>query len=90
SNPNHIPSPPIQPEKVALKNIINNVFEFKEEVKSSESIAIEQTTPQPTFSPPTTTRKLRRIIQMSDLNKSQYQKLNANNSKITKAHTAFL
>ncbi len=27
---------------------------------------------------------------MSDLNKSQYQKLNANNSKITKAHTAFL
>ncbi|MDZ8186219.1 MAG: PfaB family protein [Nostoc sp. ChiSLP02] len=88
SNPNHIPPSPIQSEKVAAKNIINNGFEFKEEVKSSESI--EQTTTQPKFSPPTTTRKLRRIIHMSDLNKSQYQKLNANNSKITKAHTAFL
>ncbi|MDZ8107392.1 MAG: beta-ketoacyl synthase N-terminal-like domain-containing protein [Nostoc sp. DedQUE12a] len=90
SNFNHIPPSPIQPEKVPLKNIINNGFEFKEEVKSSESTAIEQTTTKPTFSPPTTTRKLRKIIQMSDLNKSQYQKLNANNSKITKAHTAFL
>jgi len=88
SNPDRISSSPIHPEKVTAKNIINNHFEFKEEVKSSESI--EQTITQPTFSPPTTTRKLRRIIPMSDLNKSQYQKLNANNSKITKAHTAFL
>ncbi|BAY75450.1 beta-ketoacyl synthase HglC [Nostoc linckia NIES-25] len=90
TNTDRIPPSPLHPEKVAAKNIINNGFEFKEEVKSSESTAIEQTTTQPKFSPPTTTRKLRRIIQMSDLNKSQYQKLNANNSKITKAHTAFL
>ncbi len=88
SNLNNIPPSPLPPEKVAAKNIINNGFEFQEEVKSSESI--EQTTTQPQISPPTTTRKLRRIIHMSDLNKSQYQKLNTNNSKITKAHTAFL
>ncbi|WP_138497435.1 PfaB family protein [Nostoc sp. PA-18-2419] len=90
SNHDNIPPSPLQPEKVAVKNIINNGFEFKEEVKSSESTAIEQTITQPTFSPPITTLKLRKIIHMSDLNKSQYQKLNANNSKITKAHTTFL
>ncbi|MBW4672572.1 MAG: PfaB family protein [Desmonostoc geniculatum HA4340-LM1] len=69
-----------QPEELHLKNIIDNGFEPREQLQSSESTAIEHTI----------TRKFRKIIHMSDLNKSQYQKLNANNSKITKAHTAFL
>ncbi|MEH2069114.1 MAG: beta-ketoacyl synthase N-terminal-like domain-containing protein [Nostoc sp.] len=90
SSHNNIASFHLKPEKVTAKNIIDNGFEFREEVKSSESIAIEQTITQPSFSPPTLTRNFRKIIHMSDLNKSQYQKLNANNSKITKAHTAFL
>jgi PfaB family protein len=75
-SPNILP----QPEEVKPKNIIDNVFEPREQLQSSESSAIKQPIPQ----------KISSIISMFDLNKTQYQKLNANNSKITKAHTAFL
>ncbi len=77
-----------QPEEVKPKNIIDNVFETKEQLQSSESSAIRQQIPL--SSPPVITQKISSIISMFDLNKTQYQKLNANNSKITKAHTAFL
>ncbi|MEH2075436.1 MAG: PfaB family protein [Nostoc sp.] len=77
-----------QPEEVKPKNIIDNVFETREQLQSSESSAIKQ--PIRVFSPPVRTQKISSIISMFDLNKTQYQKLNANNSKITKAHTAFL
>lgn len=83
-SPNILP----QPEEVKLKNIIDNVFETREQLQSSESSAIRQ--PISLSSPPVITRKISSIISMFDLNKTQYQKLNANNSKITKAHTAFL
>ncbi|MEH1872502.1 PfaB family protein [Nostoc sp.] len=69
-----------QPEEVKPKNIIDNGFETKEQLQSSESSPIKQPIPQ----------KISSIISMFDLNKTQYQKLNANNSKITKAHTTFL
>ena len=77
-----------QPEEVKPKNIIDNGFETKEQLQSSESSAIRQ--PIPLSSPPVITQKISSIISMFDLNKTQYQKLNVNNSKITKAHTAFL
>lgn len=77
-----------QPEEVKLKNIIDNVFQPREQLQSSESSAIRQ--PIPVSFPPVRTQKISSIISMFDLNKTQYQKLNANNSKITKAHTAFL
>ncbi|HYX13777.1 MAG TPA: PfaB family protein [Nostoc sp.] len=77
-----------QPEEVKPKNIIDNVFETREQLQSSESSAIRQAISL--SSPPVITRKISSIISMFDLNKTQYQKLNANNSKITKAHTAFL
>lgn len=83
-SPNILP----QPEEVKPKNIIDNVFETREQLQSSESSAIRQ--PISLSSPPVITRKISSIISMFDLNKTQYQKLNANNSKITKAHTAFL
>ena len=79
---------PTQPEELKQKNIIDNVFEPREQLQSSESSAIQQ--PITVFSPPVRTKKISSIISMFDLNKTQYQKLNANNSKITKAHTAFL
>ncbi|MEH2438286.1 MAG: PfaB family protein [Nostoc sp.] len=82
--PNILP----QAEEVKLKNIIDNVFEPREQLQSSESSTIKQQIPP--SSPPVITRKISSIISMFDLNKTQYQKLNANNSKITKAHTAFL
>ncbi|MEH1942293.1 MAG: PfaB family protein [Nostoc sp.] len=75
-------------EEVKPKNIIDNVFEPKEQLQSSESSAIRQ--PTSLSSPRVRTQKISSIISMFDLNKTQYQKLNANNSKITKAHTAFL
>ncbi|MBE8988824.1 PfaB family protein [Nostoc sp. LEGE 12450] len=77
-----------QPEEVKPKNIIDNVFQPREQLQSSESSAIKQ--PIPVSFPPVRTKKISSIISMFDLNKTQYQKLNANNSKITKAHTAFL
>ncbi|MEH2413331.1 PfaB family protein [Nostoc sp.] len=77
-----------QPEEVKAKNIIDNVFETREQLQSSELSAIRQQIPL--SSPPVITQKISSIISMFDLNKTQYQKLNANNSKITKAHTAFL
>ncbi len=83
-SPNILP----QSEEVKPKNIIDNVFEPREQLQSSESIVIKQ--PIPVSSPPFKTQKISSIISMFDLNKTQYQKLNANNSKITKAHTAFL
>ncbi|MEH2247849.1 PfaB family protein [Nostoc sp.] len=86
-SPNILPSL-TQPEEVKPKNIIDNGFEPKEQLQSSESSAIGQQIPF--SSPPVITQKISSIISMFDLNKTQYQKLNANNSKITKAHTAFL
>ncbi|MEH1982154.1 MAG: PfaB family protein [Nostoc sp.] len=83
-SPNILP----QPEEVKPKNIIDNVFETREQLQSSESSAIGQQISL--SSPPVITKKISSIISMFDLNKTQYQKLNANNSKITKAHTAFL
>ncbi|MBN3880768.1 PfaB family protein [Nostoc sp. JL23] len=83
-SPNILP----QLEEVKPKNIIDNVFEMREQLQSSESSAIRQ--PISFSSRPVITRKISSIISMFDLNKTQYQKLNANNSKITKAHTAFL
>ncbi|MEH1895482.1 MAG: PfaB family protein [Nostoc sp.] len=83
-SPNILP----QPEEVKPKNIIDNVFEPREQLQSSESSAIGQQISL--SSPPVITKKISSIISMFDLNKTQYQKLNANNSKITKAHTAFL
>ncbi|MBE8999230.1 PfaB family protein [Nostoc sp. LEGE 12447] len=77
-----------QPEEVKPKNIIDNVFQPREQLQSSESSAIRQ--PIPVSFLPVRTQKISSIISMFDLNKTQYQKLNANNSKITKAHTAFL
>ncbi|MBD0390479.1 MAG: polyketide synthase, partial [Nostoc sp. C3-bin3] len=88
--PKPLPSPKetVAKKEVKPKNIIDNVFEAREQLQSSESSAIKQ--PTPVFSPPVRTKKISSIISMFDLNKTQYQKLNANNSKITKAHTAFL
>ncbi|MBG1267072.1 PfaB family protein [Nostoc sp. WHI] len=79
---------PTQSEEVKPKNIIDNGFETREQLQSSESSAIGQQ--NSLSSPPVITQKISSIISMFDLNKTQYQKLNANNSKITKAHTAFL
>ncbi|WP_375469881.1 PfaB family protein [uncultured Nostoc sp.] len=86
-SPNILPSL-TQIEEVKPKNIIDNGFEPREQLQSSESSAIGQQIPL--SSPPVITQKISSIISMFDLNKTQYQKLNANNSKITKAHTAFL
>ncbi|MEH2298554.1 MAG: PfaB family protein [Nostoc sp.] len=86
-SPNILPSL-THTEEVKPKNIIDNGFEPREQLQSSESSAIGQQIPL--SSPPVITQKISSIISMFDLNKTQYQKLNANNSKITKAHTAFL
>ena len=79
-----------QPEKVEMKNIIDNGFEIREQLQSSESSAIAQQLPQPVFTQPVITSEISNTVNMLDSHKTQYQKLNANNSKLTKAHTTFL
>jgi PfaB family protein len=81
-----ISRPHPQPEKAEMKTIIDNGFQLQEQLQSSELTVTATPISQPVFIPPVTTHD----INMSNLNTSQYQKLTANNSKLTKAHTSFL
>lgn len=75
-----------QPTEVSMKNIIEHGFETTEQLQFSESA----TTIAPIELSTATNYDLENTIRMFDLNKYQYQKLNVNNSRITKTHTAFL
>ncbi|BAY20484.1 PfaB family protein [Calothrix sp. NIES-2100] len=82
--------PTNQPEAIAEKNIMEHGLVSTKELKSFEITTTPQQSTQPSFSPQNITRKSGQTIRMLDLNKTQYQKLNANNANVTKAHTAFL
>ncbi len=71
-----------EPAKIPMKTIIDNVFEVREQLQSSESTSV--------ITPATTEKESSYTISMPRLNLSQYQKLNANHAKLTKAHTSFL
>ncbi|MEA5503997.1 type I polyketide synthase [Halotia wernerae UHCC 0503] len=86
ANSQNIPSSPNQAAEVPMKNIIEHGFQPSEQLQSSELTTIQQTT----SSSPATNHELGHTISMIDVNQSQYQKLTANNSRITKSHTAFL
>ncbi|MBD2344697.1 PfaB family protein [Anabaena subtropica] len=79
-----------QPVENSPENIIEHVLEPEEQLKSSELTATQPTTPQDFSSLITTDIEFATIINMLELNKAQYQKLNANNARITQNHTAFL
>jgi PfaB family protein len=81
---------PIQPAEDPIKNIMEHGFETPEELQSFESTALGQKNLQPIVSSPVTNHQLDNTIKMSELNKTQYQKLSENNYRITKNHTAFL
>lgn len=81
---------PPQPGENSPENIIEHVLEPEEQLKSSELTATQPITPQDFLSPIATDIEFATIINMLDLNKAQYQKLNANNARITQNHTAFL
>ncbi|MBD2438551.1 type I polyketide synthase [Nostoc sp. FACHB-110] len=72
-----------QNAEVSMKNIIEHGFTAAEKVESSELIA----TPTQAYA---TNQDLDTLIRMLELNTSHCQKLNANNARITQAHTAFL
>lgn len=69
-----------QPEKTAMKTIMENRLQPTEALNFSELSMTEK--PKPARN----THK----INMNDLKIAQYQKLSDNNSKLTKAHTSFL
>ncbi|HYW19233.1 MAG TPA: PfaB family protein [Nodularia sp. (in: cyanobacteria)] len=81
---------PTQPAEEPIKHIMEHGFELPEELQSSESTALEQKTLQPIVSSPATNPQLDNTIRMSELNKTQYQKLSDNNYRITQNHAAFL
>ncbi|MBE9007239.1 type I polyketide synthase [Fortiea sp. LEGE XX443] len=68
--------------EVPAKNIMEHGFAATEKVESSELIIAPQVS--------ATNKDLDTLIRMLELNTSHCQKLNANNARITKAHTAFL
>jgi acyl transferase domain-containing protein len=73
-----------------MKNIMEHDFKTQEQVQSSESTTSDSVTPQRDFYSPVTDDEFTTIINMLELNRVQYQKLNANNARITKNHTDFL
>lgn len=82
--------PTNQPEEIAEKNIMEHGLVSTEQLQSFEITTTLQKPTQPSFTPSNITRKPGQTIRMLDLNKTQYQKLNANNANLTKSHTAFL
>ncbi|MBD2165990.1 type I polyketide synthase [Calothrix membranacea FACHB-236] len=82
--------PTNQPAEIAEKNIMEHGLVSTEELQSFEITTTLQKPTQPSFTPSNITRKPGQTIRMLDLNKTQYQKLNANNANLTKSHTAFL
>jgi PfaB family protein len=69
-------------EEIKMKDIIEHGLSPTEQLQSFEKTATKQQV--------TLTHEFSNSISTVDLNQSQYQKLNANNSRVTKAHTAFL
>ncbi|HIK04313.1 MAG TPA: type I polyketide synthase [Trichormus sp. M33_DOE_039] len=85
-----IPNPTVEPEKDSMKNIMEYDFKTDEQVQFLESTTSNSATPQRVFNSPETDEDFAIIINMLELNKVQYQKLNANNARITQNHTDFL
>ncbi|MBH8556075.1 type I polyketide synthase [Nostocaceae cyanobacterium CENA357] len=90
SHLHNISSSPNQPAELPMKNIIEHGFQSSEQLQFSELTATQQTTPESISSSPAANHEFGNTISMFDVNQSQYQKLTANNSRITKSHTAFL
>ncbi len=90
ANTQNISSSLNQPAELPMKNIIEHGFQPQEQLQFSESTTTQQTTPKSISSSPATNHEFGNTISMFDVNQSQYQKLTANNSRITKSHTAFL
>ncbi|ABA22208.1 Beta-ketoacyl synthase [Trichormus variabilis ATCC 29413] len=79
-----------KPKPFSAENIIEHGLKPEEPLKSSELTATQPAKPSDFLSNTTTDIEFATIINMLDLNKAQYQKLNANNLQITQNHTAFL
>jgi acyl transferase domain-containing protein len=82
--------PKPQPVEFSAENIIEHVFQPEEQLKSSELIANTPATSEDSIPSITSDREFATIIHMLEINTAQYQKLNANNERITQNHTAFL
>jgi PfaB family protein len=85
-----IPTPTVEPAKDSMKTIMEYDLKTEEQVEFSESTVSDSATPEIVPELPTTDAEFAIIINMLELNKVQYQKLNANNARITKNHTDFL
>lgn len=79
-----------QPAEVQMKTIIEHGFAPQEQLQFSESTTNKQAIPQAISSSPVKNNQVDNTINILDAKQSQYQTLTANNSRITKSHTAFL
>ncbi|MCF4967812.1 PfaB family protein [Nostoc sp. CMAA1605] len=85
-----IPTLKVESAKDSMKTIMEYDLKTEEQVEFSESTVSDSATPEIVPDLPVTDEEFRIIINMLELNKVQYQKLNANNARITKNHTDFL
>lgn len=81
---------PNQSEEIATKTINEHGLAPGKQLQSSEITAITQQITQSNLPASHIISELGNTISMLDLNKSQYHKLNTNNSNVTKSHSAFL
>ncbi|MBW4641490.1 MAG: type I polyketide synthase [Goleter apudmare HA4340-LM2] len=79
-----------QQAEIKMKDIIEHGLTPTEQLQSFETTSNKQQITQPILQPNHPTHELSDIISAFDSNQSQYQNLNANNSRVTKAHIAFL
>ncbi|MGH7998453.1 MAG: PfaB family protein, partial [Brasilonema sp.] len=82
-------STPMQEEE-NVKNTMNNTFEPRKPLQSSESTQTQEIISQSVIHPIITTQKLNTSTPRLNLNQSQYEKFSTNNSKIHKTHASFL
>lgn len=79
-----------QQEENKMKDIIEHGLSPAEQLQSFEKTAIKEQIIQPISQPNDINHDFCNSTSTVDFNQSQYQKLNANNSRVTKAHIAFL
>jgi PfaB family protein len=83
-------SQPEQPAEIKMKDIMEHVLNPQEQLQSFEITTNKQQITQNILQPTNPTHELTQTINTVDLNATQYQQLSANNSRVTKAHIAFL
>ncbi|MBD2770727.1 PfaB family protein [Iningainema tapete] len=90
SNLQHIPAFNTEVKEVQMKDSDNNNFETEDKLQFYESSATQEITSKTITSSSIANQNFNYLDSVHEIINSQYQQLNANNSRVTKSHAAFL